>query len=119
MASSSWRIWWPTSSAETSTSPAGRETRIDADERGRDAIIERDRMMHVTAIVAAGGSGRRVGADVPKQFLDLGGRTVLERIVAAFATHPAVHDVIVVLPPTLVSSAPTWIDGRAPVRVVA
>jgi 2-C-methyl-D-erythritol 4-phosphate cytidylyltransferase / 2-C-methyl-D-erythritol 2,4-cyclodiphosphate synthase len=76
-------------------------------------------MMHVTAIVAAGGSGRRVGADVPKQFLDLGGQTVLERSVEAFATHPAVHDVIVVLPEMLVTSAPQWIEPRASVRVVA
>ena len=35
--------------------------------------------MHVTAIIAAGGSGTRLGAAVPKQLLELGGRTILQR----------------------------------------
>ncbi|MGB5606226.1 MAG: 2-C-methyl-D-erythritol 4-phosphate cytidylyltransferase, partial [Gammaproteobacteria bacterium] len=30
------------------------------------------------AVVPAAGSGRRMGADVPKQYLQLGGQTVLE-----------------------------------------
>lgn len=54
--------------------------------------------MHVTAIIAAGGAGRRLGAGRPKQLLDIGGRTMLERSTAAFAGHPRVSDVIVVLP---------------------
>lgn len=55
--------------------------------------------MRVTAIIAAGGSGSRVGGDVPKQFLDLGGQTILERTVAAFTRHPRVDEVVVALPP--------------------
>ena len=43
--------------------------------------------MYVAAIIAAGGSGRRLGAGVPKQFLELGGRMILERSVTAFAGH--------------------------------
>jgi 2-C-methyl-D-erythritol 4-phosphate cytidylyltransferase / 2-C-methyl-D-erythritol 2,4-cyclodiphosphate synthase len=57
--------------------------------------------MHVTAIIAAAGEGRRLGAAVPKQFLDLGGRSILERSVTAFTRHDRVDDVIVVLPPGL------------------
>ena len=33
--------------------------------------------MHVTAIIAAGGTGRRLGADVPKQLLAVGGVPIL------------------------------------------
>ena len=54
--------------------------------------------MRVTAIIAAGGSGRRLGGEVPKQFLPLGSQTILQRAVAAFTGHTRVDDVIVALP---------------------
>src|SRR5436189_250272 len=41
--------------------------------------------MHVTAIIAAAGSGRRVGSAQPKQMLDIGGGSMLQHSVAAFA----------------------------------
>jgi 2-C-methyl-D-erythritol 4-phosphate cytidylyltransferase/2-C-methyl-D-erythritol 2,4-cyclodiphosphate synthase len=76
--------------------------------------------MHVTAIIAAGGAGRRLGGAVPKQLLTLGGRSILERSVDAFAGHPSVADTIVVLPPNLAAAPPEWLTARAPqVRVVA
>jgi 2-C-methyl-D-erythritol 4-phosphate cytidylyltransferase/2-C-methyl-D-erythritol 2,4-cyclodiphosphate synthase len=56
--------------------------------------------MHVTAIIAAGGSGTRVAGGVPKQFLPLAdGRTILERSVSAFAAHERVSDIVLALPP--------------------
>ncbi len=75
--------------------------------------------MHVTAIIAAAGAGRRLGSAVPKQLLDLGGRTILQRSVEAFADHPRVDDVIVVLPPALLRQPPDWMRARGSVRVVA
>jgi 2-C-methyl-D-erythritol 4-phosphate cytidylyltransferase len=76
--------------------------------------------MHVTAIIAAAGEGRRLGAAVPKQLLDIGGRSILEHSVAAFASHDRVDDVIVVLPAALVAAPPAWlVASRATVRVVA
>lgn len=71
--------------------------------------------MHVTAIIAAGGVGRRLGATVPKQLLEVGGRTLLERSVAAFRSHPGVTEVVVALPAAIASAPPRWLDG---VRVV-
>ena len=70
--------------------------------------------MHVTAIIAAAGEGRRLGAAVPKQLLQIGDRSILERSVAAFAGHDRVNDVIVVLPPatTRTSSAISQLGGR-------
>ena len=75
--------------------------------------------MHVTAIIAAGGSGRRLGAAVPKQLLELGGRTILERSVGAFAEHPRITEVIVALPADLMAAPPVWLERRDRVRVVA
>jgi 2-C-methyl-D-erythritol 4-phosphate cytidylyltransferase/2-C-methyl-D-erythritol 2,4-cyclodiphosphate synthase len=72
--------------------------------------------MHVTAIIAAGGAGHRLGADVPKQMLEIGGRTLLQRSVDAFRTHPEIADVIVALPSTLMAPPP---EGLGTVRLVA
>jgi 2-C-methyl-D-erythritol 4-phosphate cytidylyltransferase / 2-C-methyl-D-erythritol 2,4-cyclodiphosphate synthase len=54
--------------------------------------------MHVTAIIAAAGSGRRLGSAKPKQMLDIGGGSMLQHSLKAFLTHPRVSEVIVVLP---------------------
>jgi 2-C-methyl-D-erythritol 4-phosphate cytidylyltransferase/2-C-methyl-D-erythritol 2,4-cyclodiphosphate synthase len=61
--------------------------------------------MRVTAIIAAGGSGRRVGGAVPKQFLALAGESMLWRSVRAFDEHPGVADVIVALLPDALDDA--------------
>jgi 2-C-methyl-D-erythritol 4-phosphate cytidylyltransferase/2-C-methyl-D-erythritol 2,4-cyclodiphosphate synthase len=72
--------------------------------------------VRVTAIIAAGGTGRRLGAPVPKQLPDVGGRTVLQRSIDAFREHPAVGGVIVAVPDDLIAAPPPWLDG---VRLVA
>jgi 2-C-methyl-D-erythritol 4-phosphate cytidylyltransferase/2-C-methyl-D-erythritol 2,4-cyclodiphosphate synthase len=69
--------------------------------------------MHVTAVIAAAGEGRRLGASLPKQLLDIGGRSILERSVTAFVSHPRVDDVIVVLPPALAAAPPAWLADPA------
>lgn len=51
--------------------------------------------MTVAAIIVAAGRGLRMGADRPKPFLPLGGRTVLARAVAAFASHPRIAAIVV------------------------
>jgi 2-C-methyl-D-erythritol 4-phosphate cytidylyltransferase/2-C-methyl-D-erythritol 2,4-cyclodiphosphate synthase len=62
--------------------------------------------MHVTAIIAAGGAGLRLGAGVPKQLLEVGSLSILQRSVSAFGRHPAVTHVIVALPPELAAAPP-------------
>ncbi len=75
--------------------------------------------MHVTAIIAAAGEGRRLGASVPKQLLDIGGRSILERSVDAFARHARVDDVIVVMSAGLAASPPAWLSrAGASIRIV-
>ena len=54
--------------------------------------------MHVAAIVAAGGRGVRFGAERPKQFLEIDGRTILEMSVAALAASNRIHEIVVALP---------------------
>jgi 2-C-methyl-D-erythritol 4-phosphate cytidylyltransferase / 2-C-methyl-D-erythritol 2,4-cyclodiphosphate synthase len=74
----------------------------------------------VTAIIAAGGRGRRFGGAQPKQLLMVGGRTLLDRSVAAFLRHPAVDEVVVALPSELVDAPPSYLRSAAkPLRIVA
>ena len=73
--------------------------------------------MHVTAIIAAGGRGTRFGGGQLKQLLSVGGRAVLERSVSAFATHPAVAEVIVAVPAEMASNPPAYLRTTT-VRVV-
>ena len=54
--------------------------------------------MHVAAIIAAGGRGVRFGADRPKQFLEIGGRSILELSVAALAASDRIGEIVVALP---------------------
>ena len=74
--------------------------------------------MHVTVIIAAAGEGRRLGAAVPKQLLEIEGQSILERSVSAFTSHQRISDVIVVLPPSLAAAPPDWMAADT-IRVVA
>ncbi|HEU4704574.1 MAG TPA: bifunctional 2-C-methyl-D-erythritol 4-phosphate cytidylyltransferase/2-C-methyl-D-erythritol 2,4-cyclodiphosphate synthase [Sphingomicrobium sp.] len=53
--------------------------------------------MTLTALIVAAGSGQRLGGGVPKQYRLLGGKPVLARAVEAFAGHPRVDAVRVVI----------------------
>lgn len=55
--------------------------------------------MRTIAIIVAGGSGTRFGAELPKQFLELDGRPVLMRTIEAFSEPGSgALEVIVTLP---------------------
>ncbi len=49
-------------------------------------------------IIVAGGKGLRMGTDIPKQFLPIGGKPVLMHTIETFFTYDADMEIIVVLP---------------------
>ena len=49
-------------------------------------------------IIVAGGKGLRMGADIPKQFLPIGGRPVLMRTIERFRAYSSSLHIILVLP---------------------
>lgn len=55
-------------------------------------------MIRIGFIIVAGGSGLRMGAGIPKQFLPLGGRPVLLRTMEAIAAAVPDAETVVVLP---------------------
>jgi 2-C-methyl-D-erythritol 4-phosphate cytidylyltransferase/2-C-methyl-D-erythritol 2,4-cyclodiphosphate synthase len=76
--------------------------------------------MYVTAIIAAGGRGERFGADRPKQLLEVGGQTILERSVNAFLTHDAVDELVVALPKDIAVRPPAYLlNTDKPLSIVA
>jgi 2-C-methyl-D-erythritol 4-phosphate cytidylyltransferase/2-C-methyl-D-erythritol 2,4-cyclodiphosphate synthase len=76
--------------------------------------------MSVAAIIVAAGRGERLGGTRPKQLIDLAGRTLLRRSVAAFDDHPGVGSLVVVLPDEFVADGPLHVGATArPCRCVA
>jgi 2-C-methyl-D-erythritol 4-phosphate cytidylyltransferase/2-C-methyl-D-erythritol 2,4-cyclodiphosphate synthase len=53
--------------------------------------------MRTVALIVAAGRGERFGAGQPKQYAGLAGRPVLRHAIEAFARHPAVDGVAVVI----------------------
>lgn len=49
------------------------------------------------AVVPAAGSGARMGTDIPKQYLKILGKTVLEHTVERLASHPQISGVVVAI----------------------
>ena len=76
--------------------------------------------MFVTAIIAAGGRGQRLGGVRPKQLLSIGGRPILERSVTAFLAYPSIDEVVVALPADLAADPPDYLrHATKPLRIVA
>ena len=54
--------------------------------------------MKQSVIIVAGGKGLRMGSDLPKQFLPVGGKPVLMHTLEAFRKYDAMLQIILVLP---------------------
>jgi 2-C-methyl-D-erythritol 4-phosphate cytidylyltransferase len=63
--------------------------------------------MELYAIIVAGGSGKRMGAEIPKQFLELAGRPVLMHTLERFKLFNNTIEIITVLPENQLRF---WID---------
>lgn len=51
------------------------------------------------AIILASGSGNRYGADIPKQFVKIAGKTILEHTIEIFEKSPLIDDIFIVITP--------------------
>ena len=65
----------------------------------------------VAVIIVAAGQGNRLGASVPKAFVELGGRTLLERSVDAVLGMADPAQLIVVAPPDRLDQARAMLTG--------
>ncbi len=53
----------------------------------------------IIAVVPAAGIGSRMQAECPKQYLSIGGKTLLEHALNSLLTHPAISRIIVAVSP--------------------
>lgn len=53
--------------------------------------------LSLNAVIAAAGIGKRVGANIPKQYLPLLGKTIIEHSIEPFLNHPDIQKVIVAI----------------------
>jgi 2-C-methyl-D-erythritol 4-phosphate cytidylyltransferase len=56
-----------------------------------------DRTPAYWAIIPAAGTGTRMGTDIPKQYLKLAGKCILEHSAGLFCNHPKISGVVVAL----------------------
>lgn len=55
-------------------------------------------MSRKNIIIVAGGKGLRMGADLPKQFIPIGGKPILMRTISAFYNYDKHINIVLVLP---------------------
>lgn len=67
--------------------------------------------MKKTAVIVAGGSGIRMGTDVPKQFLHLKGKPIIWHTVQQFIYAYYDIQIVLVLPASYLQEAATYFDA--------
>lgn len=53
----------------------------------------------LSVVIPAAGIGSRMASDIPKQYLSLAGKTILEHAINAFVDHPLIQKIVVCLHP--------------------
>ena len=73
------------------------------------------------AIILAGGSGTRLkGATTPKQFMEIEGMTILERVTSVFSLHSSIDQLIIVVPETMIEiTRQLFKKSEKPLKIIA
>jgi len=72
----------------------------------------------LSVVIPAGGQGLRMGAKVPKQFIELKGRPIIHHTIAVFEALDWVDEIILCVPEAEVSHVQNEMANRAKVKVV-
>ncbi|MDH5370583.1 MAG: 2-C-methyl-D-erythritol 4-phosphate cytidylyltransferase [Gammaproteobacteria bacterium] len=56
-----------------------------------------NKKQNIWVIIPAAGVGRRMGSDIPKQYLTLNGKTVIEHSLSLFDAHESVSEIILAI----------------------
>ncbi len=73
----------------------------------------------IWAVVPAAGSGSRFESELPKQYLQIAGRSVLEHCLWRLAAHPQIEGIVVALSPGDQRFAQITLPAAAQVRAVS
>ncbi len=72
----------------------------------------------ISTVIVAGGMGKRLGADVPKAFVNLGGKYLFEHSLEIFLHHASVAEIIIVVPDAAVEKTEKIIHTGKPEKTV-
>lgn len=72
-----------------------------------------DSTLRTVGVVLAGGSGTRVGLDIPKQLLKIAGKPILEHAIAAMDSAPEIDEVLVLMHPDFLAEAKEVVSNGA------
>ncbi|WP_375476612.1 SDR family NAD(P)-dependent oxidoreductase [uncultured Jatrophihabitans sp.] len=75
--------------------------------------------LRTIAVVLAGGTGSRVGLDIPKQLLKVAGRTVIEHTVETLNECPEIDEIIVMMASDFVADAEAILLGKPGLQKVS
>ena len=71
--------------------------------------------LRTVAVVLAGGTGSRLGLDIPKQLLKIAGKTIIEHTIDAFEAHPDIDEILVMMAVGHTAQAERLVEpGRLP-----
>ena len=70
--------------------------------------------MRIAAVIVAAGSGIRAGGEIPKQYVAVGGRSILQRSIDAFACMEVVSEIRAVIHPDAGSLYAAALSGAVP-----
>ncbi len=73
----------------------------------------------VAVIIAAGGSGSRMGKDMPKQFLKIGGKTILEKTTEVFQKNEYTDAIGIVMKSEYINTARAMLKGFSKVVFIS
>jgi ribitol-5-phosphate 2-dehydrogenase (NADP+) / D-ribitol-5-phosphate cytidylyltransferase len=72
-----------------------------------------------TAVVLAGGTGQRIGLEIPKQLLKIAGKSILEHTLAVFEEAPEIDEVILLMAPGHTEQARQIVEKAGLPKVVS
>lgn len=62
------------------------------------------------AVILAGGSGLRMGEEIPKQFIPVQGKPIIQFSMERFQNHPLIDEFVIVLPAEFVGKLNNFVD---------
>lgn len=71
------------------------------------------------ALILAGGSGSRIGGELPKQFVQLNDKPVIAHTIDRFETHPQIHHICIVTNPEFRDLTQSIVRGGSYKKVVS
>lgn len=74
--------------------------------------------MRIAAILLFAGSGVRTRLEIPKQFLKIGGKTVLEHTLCTFCRSSGLHEIVIVAHPSFLNETKEIISKLSDQRVL-